>query len=680
MKIFRSINYWCVITFIFLYSGLCFPDPFDWNVLQKIDIPFKPQEMMKKYLNECAFTYLNAFENDPNRFPEKENLELYKEEKRNLFWSLIGGKPQTTSLNPVIVRKGTKSTYRFEVLYFESQPNFYVSAILFLPLTSPPYPCVIVPCGHSQEAKGYPEYQKLCILLASNGIASLIYDPPGQGERIAFLKEDGSPDIWGTAEHTVLGLGCILLGENYARYEIWDGMRAIDYLETREDIQKNKIGCSGNSGGGTQTAYLMALDPRIYASAPSCYLTSWERLLNTIGPQDAEQNIFSQIKHGYDHFEYVFMHAPNPTLICSATKDFFDINGTWATFRYSKRLYSKLGFNRFCDLIEVDTQHGLGKALREEIVEWMLLWLTGVSKEVEEQINDSELLVKDEYCVCSGGNIKEIPNSKSIIDINKEKKRELEKARSVIWTSFSLEQKQAKVREIINVSDWDSIPDPKVKELERIKTNFFPQAKSIIPIVIDVEKGVLLPGYLFETNNPISKVVIYTHPNGKDLNPDIIKKYLSNRIYVCAVDLRGTGETSPESGKNDIMRTVGSGWEDYFRAYLVGKSFVGMRVYDYLSVIKYLRGKYGDEINISINTEGVLCIPAVHTAFLLLPQKIELNLKGLVSWGDVIENPRIHGQIMNTVHGVLKWYDIPQLISEIDRERVIIEQENPPIF
>ncbi|MGC9055014.1 MAG: alpha/beta hydrolase family protein, partial [Candidatus Hydrogenedens sp.] len=491
MKNIRSRG--ILLLLLVIIGNLSVADLFDENILQKANLPLKVQDMMREYLNTHAVAYLKSFEENPNRFPEKENIETYKNERRELYWSLLGGKPNSTPLNPVIVRKGTKSAYKYEVLYFESQPNFYVSAVLFLPLSQPPYPCVIVPCGHSQQAKGYSEYQKLCILLSKNGIASLIYDPPGQGERITFLKEDGSPDVWGTAEHTILGLGCILLGENYAQYEIWDGIRAIDYIETREEIQKDKIGCSGNSGGGTQTAYLMALEPRIYASAPSCYLTSWERLLNTIGPQDAEQNIFSQIKHGYDHSEYLFMHAPNPVLICSATKDFFDITGTWATFRLAKRLYAKLGVNHMCDLIEVDTQHGLGKSLRDEIVERMLLWLNGLTKEIEEQIDESELLTKEEYQVCNGGNIKEIPGSKTIIDINRDKAKVLAQKRDTTWASLTLEQKQSKVRELINVDSWENVSEPKVSQLEQIDAKSYPEAKSITSIVINPEGGIFLP-------------------------------------------------------------------------------------------------------------------------------------------------------------------------------------------
>src|SRR6185436_5862742 len=142
---------------------------------------------------------------------------------------------------------------------------------------------------------------------------------------------------------SLIGVGALLVGRSTASYRIWDGIRAIDYLVSRADIDAKKIGCTGCSGGGTLTSYLMALDDRIYAAAPSCYLTSLEKLFATIGPQDAEQNITGQVAFGMEHADYLTMRAPRPTLMAVATKDFFDIGGAWTTFREASLIYSKLG-------------------------------------------------------------------------------------------------------------------------------------------------------------------------------------------------------------------------------------------------------------------------------------------------------------------------------------------------
>ena len=124
-------------------------------------------------------------------------------------------------------------------------------------------------------------------------------------------------------------------------------------------IRGDRLGCTGVSGGGTMTSYLMALDERVVAAAPACYLTGDRRLLETIGPQDFEQNLFGQIAAGLDHADYVLLRAPRPVHIMAATQDYFDIQGAWNLFRQAKRCYGRFGFPERVDLVEADTKHDL---------------------------------------------------------------------------------------------------------------------------------------------------------------------------------------------------------------------------------------------------------------------------------------------------------------------------------
>ena len=112
--------------------------------------------------------------------------------------------------------------------------------------------------------------------------------------------------------------------------------------------------------------------------------SNFKRLLETIGPQDAEQNIYGQIALGMDHAYYLMMRAPKPTLIASATKDFFDIDGTWGAFRDAKRLFQRYGAGRNIELVEVDATHGWHPMIRQASVQFMVEHLAGRITEVAE--------------------------------------------------------------------------------------------------------------------------------------------------------------------------------------------------------------------------------------------------------------------------------------------------------
>ena len=182
---------------------------------------------------------------------------------RSFLLRSLGDLPDRTPLNPKVVGTLTRKGYRVEKVIFESRPNHHVTANLYLPEGKPPFPGVLLPCGHSDNGKAYEDYQRACILLARNGMAVLCYDPIGQGERFQLLDLEGKPVVRGTTEHTMAGIGALLVGRQLAGYRIWDGFRALDYLASRPEVDPDRLGCTGNSGGGTLTAYLMALDDRI---------------------------------------------------------------------------------------------------------------------------------------------------------------------------------------------------------------------------------------------------------------------------------------------------------------------------------------------------------------------------------------------------------------------------------
>ncbi|NQT03854.1 MAG: acetylxylan esterase, partial [Planctomycetes bacterium] len=322
-----------VVCLSLLVNTVTFADE-NLQVLPETINGVKPVDMMNHYLRSQAQKEFEKWKADYEQRKTPEQIAEYQKRLRNKFLEAIGPLPRRTPLKPRITGEVHRNGYKVEKIIFESQPKHYVSAALFLPDSrkhKAPYPGVLVPCGHSRNAKGYETYQTMGALLALNGMAALVFDPIDQGERSQLLSQ--LPDLWGTRAHTMIGVGSILLGRNTAWFEIWDGMRGIDYLQSRPDVDPKRIGCTGNSGGGTQTSYLMSLDDRIIAAAPSCYITNLYERIMELGAQDAEQNIFGQLSFGMDHADYLMMRAPTPIMICAATKDFFDIRGTWDSFR-----------------------------------------------------------------------------------------------------------------------------------------------------------------------------------------------------------------------------------------------------------------------------------------------------------------------------------------------------------
>ena len=304
----------CIFALLLLSpaSGLLAQEPKDDLTVWKADLlkDVTPRKMLNGYLMAHAQVQFEARREAVKGLKTPEDLRKRQEELRSKFIEALGGFPEKTPLNAKTVGTLKGEGFRVELVMYESRPNHHVTANLYLPLGRGPFPAVLVPCGHTTNGKA--GYQRVCITLAQNGIAALCFDPIGQGERYQILQPPGKPVTGSTNEHTLIGVNAMLVGQCTASYRVWDGIRSIDYLASRTDIDPKRIGCTGSSGGGTMTSYLMALDDRIAAAAPSCYITSLEKLFATIGPQDGEQNIPGQVAFGMEHADYITMRAPRP--------------------------------------------------------------------------------------------------------------------------------------------------------------------------------------------------------------------------------------------------------------------------------------------------------------------------------------------------------------------------------
>ncbi len=627
-------------------------------------------KIMGHYLRKQAALQFENWKREYENRKTSGQVAEYQKRLRTKFIEVLGGFPDRTPLNPQVTGVIRRDGYRVEKIIFESQPEHYVTAALFLPDAKKhkaPYPGVLVPCGHSKIAKAHDSYQKMGALLALNGMAALVFDPIDQGERFQLVKD--WPEFWGTKAHTMVAVGSILLGRNTATFEVWDGMRGIDYLQSRPEVDPKRIGCTGNSGGGTQTSYLMALDERIIAASPSCYITNFDRLLNTLGGQDAEQNIYAQLEFGMDHADYLMMRAPTPILICAATRDFFDIGGTWTSFRYAKRLYTRLGFAERVDLLENDAGHNYNQQAREGVVRWMSRWLLGKDKPITEP--EIKRLSEEEMQCSPEGQVMLIKGARSVYDLNREYEKELAERRKKMWAKTEDAEMLSRVRKIAGIRRLEEILKPKVEEHGIIERDGY----NIKKIVIKPEEGIYLPALIFAPSGEIEKgAVIYLHEKGKaaDAAPGgPIEKLVKTGRLVVAVDIRGVGETHG-IGQRYFMPYFGTDGQDFYIAYVLGRSYVGMRAEDVLICTRLLRQKQPGPV--SLIAIGHVGIPALHAAALEpdLFDSVKLT-RTLISWSNVVEMGKSQDQLVNTVHGALTIYDLPNLAETLG-DKLIIEE------
>ena len=607
--------------------------PQDLTVLKPDD---KPKKMLEEsLLAECARAF-DARRKEIDAIKTPEDVAKRQKALRAKFIDALGGFPEKTPLNGRVVGTLPRDGYRVERVVYESRPGHYVTAALYLPEGKGPFPGVIMPMGHSENGKAADYAQRGSILLAKNGIACLNYDPIGQGERKQLLDAGGKAAMKSTSEHTAVGTGALLVGWCTATFRIWDGIRSLDYLASRPEIDPKRLGCTGCSGGGTLTSYLMALDDRILAAAPSCYLTSLERLFGTIGPQDAEQNIPGQVAFGMEHADYVTMRAPRPTLLLTGTRDFFDIQGSWTTFREAKRTYAILGRAEAVDLAEFDMPHGYPKAHREGAVRWMRRWLLGVDDAIVEGTLPIE---KDADLTCTEtGQVLSSLKGKSAFDLVADREKELAAARP----KLSVAELREKVRSLWNRA-------PRVSPESKSELGSFQRDQiRITKGVLESDPGVKVPYLTFALSEPKpGRSMVYAAGEGKaaaGAKGGPVERLARDGARVTAPDLRGFGETA------------GSDFKESFLAFHLNQPLLGRRVQDVLQFVTK---------GVHVVGTGAAAPAALHAAA-LNEDIAEVTLEGmLVSWASVARTPMSKNQLTNVVPGALKIYDLPDLAAAI---------------
>jgi cephalosporin-C deacetylase-like acetyl esterase len=641
------------------------------------------RKMLPDSLKAIAFRHLAEREKRVAGLSTRAEIESRQRVIRETILRAIGGLPERTPLHPKVTGILKRAGYRIEKVIFESQPSFYVTANLYIPETGrAPYPGILLPLGHEEGGKSNPDWQHLAITFAQNGFVVLTWDPMGQGERIQLYDPDlgGSKVGQSTTEHTVAGAQCLLLGHSFARHRIHDGLRALDYLISRPEVDAARIGCTGNSGGGTMTSYLSALDDRIKVAAPSCYITSWKSLLETIGPQDAEQNLPPFLYDGMDQADFVIAFAPKHFLIASAIQDFFPIVGTRQTFGEVKRLYGVMGADEKLSMVEADDKHGFTLPRRLAAYRWMNRWLKGTDRAIDEPPIEIES-ESDLRCTASG-QVTVSLSGDTIFSLKRAEAARIKSRRKAPSTVDELRKYQQEIRDQAQklIAFEKPTGDLKVKNFGEVKRAGY----RIEKLTFESTPGIVIPALIFTPEGASGKrpPILYLHERGKadEAEPGgEIEELVRAGAVVMAIDVRGTGETREELDRTDAFFNYFGAFESAMTAMLVGKTLIGLRAQDVVRALDLLASRGHVEMQrLSAYGFGEAAPVLLHAG--AFDDRIKsMVLKNMLASYESVATEKISRHVFeNIAPGVLAKYDLPDLAATLaPRHVTIINPVNP---
>ncbi len=320
------------------------------------------KRLMNEYLNReaRAITDRAAAEIASREGWEKVRAKRL-EEMRDMLGLLPW--PQRTPLNVRITATHDKGSYVVQNIAFESMPRLYVTGNLYIPKQrSGPVPAIIYVCGHSYSPFGDKvQYQRHGISFAKNGYVAFILDSIQIAETFALHHGVQSQQMfdWYSRGYTPAGV------------EVWNAMRAIDYLETRAEVDRSRIGMTGRSGGAAMSWFTAAVDPRIKAVAPVMGISTYAANVGANTQLLHCDCMFCINTYRQDMLHQGALIAPRPLMMAHGEKDaLFPVPGYEEFETRVKGLYETYGQPEAFRNVVVDTAHADSDYLREQAIRW----------------------------------------------------------------------------------------------------------------------------------------------------------------------------------------------------------------------------------------------------------------------------------------------------------------------
>ncbi len=514
-------------------------------------LSLRAQDPLLDWMNRTAQRQLDAREAAVHAVQSVEQAAARQTWVRAKILELIGGLPDYDGpLNARITGHVERQGYVIEKVIFESLPQYFVTANLYRPRGSGRYPGILLPLGHWSEGK--LAVQQIAANLALKGFVVLAYDPVGQGERQQAYDRRTRTSLGGgaTDQHILAGAQSLLVGESFARYRIWDAKRALDYLVSRPEVDADRIGCTGCSGGGTITSYISALDPRIKVAVPACYINTF-RLLFTGPTGDSEQSIPNFLAAGLDLADYIESFAPKPWLILSTAEDFFPLEGARQAYQEAANWYGIYGAKDKIAWTVGPGGHGTPVEDREALYGWMIRFLKDGNGSAKEEL--VELAAPFDLWATESGQVQ----GRDLYEI--------------IRDDFRRKQSAASREEMLmQIRKWSALPpDASPPAMPTDGRN----------LILETEPGVQVPARLYA-------------PQTQDRKPAVL---LVDGSEALAQELQQAGNVvlslTPRGSPATHTRALIGDWITNTRALMIGRDLAGMRTGDIMRGVDFLASR-----------------------------------------------------------------------------------------
>ena len=435
--------------------------------------------------------------------------------------------------------------YRIEKVVFETLPDVNVPAHLYIPDgLQARSPAILFYVGHWwPDSKARPDFQAFCINMARLGFVVLSWDPFGQGER-------------GISSRDHRRIETLLVGVSQQGIAEYETRCALDFLLSRKEVDPERIGMTGASGGGYNTWITAALDDRIKVAVPVVGTSEFYEQIRVTRPLDwyraSEHCHFVPGLIGYaNNHEFVAMSAPKPLMIIAASKDqSFPVEGVKEVYNYGRGLYRSYESHEKIAFFEDTTEgHGFQKRKREVAYGWFLRWLKNQGDGgpiAEPETTTAPIDSPELRCFPPGGNRAAGPG---IID-----------AVQRIAARLS----SAKVNES-SLRDTLAWPPPSAPVASPVLD------ATVQRVVIPTESGIDMPSFLLRPQNEIRGVLVAVDDRGKEelLRALNAEEVLRRGWAILGVDPRGIGE----------MKTSQMGWAAAV-SLLLNENFAARQAFD----------------------------------------------------------------------------------------------------